>query len=73
MWILMLLAACGSPDLSKLDNCTDGVQSCDCQGACGYENTIWECIDGNWQSVVACDGSSVCIEEEGLPECFSNS
>lgn len=65
LWAGMLLGC--RPDLADLDECTPGDQSCDCQGACDWDNQIHECIDGEWEPVVDC-GQLLCQEGEP-PEC----
>ena len=70
MLVLVLsLASCGSSDRGSQD-CEQGVQSCDCLGACTWDNSIHECFDGNWEAVIQCSGTQSCIEEPGeLPVC----
>ena len=67
---LGLLAGCNGPDIDANDVCDDGVQSCDCQGQCTWDNSIHECIDGEWESVIQCSGTQNCVEDEaGQPAC----
>ncbi len=63
---LLFAGACG-PDLDKLDECEEGAQSCDCDGACGFDNNIHECVDGEWEALIDC-GQLLCQEGEP-PDC----